>query len=313
MPLRRWAIRLAIIALFGALAGLSVASAVFSEFSLHVPRKQQKSDQPPASLYAKAAWQTVTIHATVDRASLEAWFAKPDDSRTKGCVLVMHGISDAKTGSAGFAPMFLAEGYSVLMPDIRSHGRSGGQILTYGIYEKQDVLDWASWLKTQQPHCERIYALGESLGASILIQAAAVQPPMFAAIVAECPFADLRNIGQYRVSQLIHQQMPGIPNWLSKVAATSIVGGGLLYARARYGLELAEASPLTAMQKTRTPILLIHGLSDEKTPSEHSRRLAEVGRRSAILWLVPTAGHTAASSTAPGEFRRRVLARFARS
>jgi dipeptidyl aminopeptidase/acylaminoacyl peptidase len=313
MQLRRWALRIAVIASFGSLAILAVASVVFSEFSLHVPRKQQKFDQPPTNLYTKADWQTVTLNATVDRAQLEAWFVRPNESGTKGCVLVMHGISDAKSGSAGFAPMFLAEGYAVLIPDIRSHGRSGGQILTYGIYEKQDVLDWAHWLKKEQPECDRIFALGESLGASILIQAAATEPAAFAAIVAECPFADLRNIGQYRVNQLIRQQLPAMPDWVSRVAAKSIVGGGLIYARTRYGLDLVEASPLTAMQKTTTPILLIHGLSDEKTPSAHSRMLAEAGRRFVTLWLVPAAGHTAASSTVPDEFRKRVFAWFRQS
>src|SRR6185295_3975118 len=104
---------------------------------------------------------------------------------------LLHGISDSRLGVTGFAPMFVPERYSVLAPDSRGHGRSGGEFVTYGLLEKYDVLAWAHWMRREG--CERIYGLGESLGASILIQAAAVEP-VFRAIVAECPFADLRAI-----------------------------------------------------------------------------------------------------------------------
>ena len=36
--------------------------------------------------------------------------------------------------------MFLEEGYSVLLPDSRGHGTSGGELVTYGLLEKRDVL-----------------------------------------------------------------------------------------------------------------------------------------------------------------------------
>ncbi|MGA2118122.1 MAG: hypothetical protein ABSH56_25640 [Bryobacteraceae bacterium] len=35
----------------------------------------------------------------------------------RGCVLVLHGIGDSGGSAAGFAPMFLTEGYAVLAPD----------------------------------------------------------------------------------------------------------------------------------------------------------------------------------------------------
>jgi len=78
--------------------------------------------------------------------------------------------------------MFLAEGYAVLVPDIRGHGRSGGDLVTYGVREKYDALDWAHWMRREG--CVTLYGLGESLGAAILIQATAVEP-VFSAVVAE--------------------------------------------------------------------------------------------------------------------------------
>ena len=50
--------------------------------------------------------------------------------------------------------------------------------------------------------CRKLYGLGESLGGSILIEVPAVEPA-FAAIVAKCPYADLQEIAEYRVRQLL--------------------------------------------------------------------------------------------------------------
>jgi hypothetical protein len=280
--------------------GVALLSIPIAEATLHNPRRV--GDVPP-SIRAQttgAAWHDVALRAS-DGAELRAWFVRPP--RPNGnCVAVLHGIGDSRLGSAGFAPLFLAEGYAVLLPDSRALGTSGGAIVTYGVLEKLDVLDWAAWMRQQG--CVKLYAMGESLGAAVLIQAAAVRPD-FAAIAAECSYADLPSIGRYRVARMSHLWSP-----LAAPLSAVFVKGALLYTRLRYGVDLNEASPITSIARTKTPILLIHGLADFSTPVDHSERLAQANP-SAVLWLVPRAGHVAAFATAPEEFRRRVSAWFA--
>ena len=194
--------------------------------------------------------------------------------------------------------MFLNAGYSVLAPDSRAHGASGGEFVTYGLMEKYDVIAWTQWMR--KAGCHKLYALGESLGASILIQSAGVQPA-FSAIVAESPYADLREVAEYRVRQMGH---------LPEIFARLVVGASMLYADWVDGLDLGQVCPLQSIAHASTPILLIHGLRDAQTPPENSERLARACP-CASLWLVPNADHTAASSAEPAEFRRRVLAWFA--
>ncbi len=50
--------------------------------------------------------------------------------------------------------MFVTQGYSVLAPDSRVQGESGGEFVTYGLLEKFDVMAWAHWLQRQK--CQRI-------------------------------------------------------------------------------------------------------------------------------------------------------------
>ncbi len=282
---RRWALT-GLVLTIALMLCLVSAGAIFCGATLHVSRKLGPAPEGAA---------TVSI-AAQDGARLSAWWMKPSQSNGN-CVIVLHGIGDSRVGSAGFAPMFLNQGYAVLLPDSRAHGASGGQFVTYGLLEKYDVIRWAHWMRGAG--CGKTYGLGESLGASILIQAAAVAP-VFAAIVAECPFADIRESAEYRM-----RRMFSVP----PIAAKLAVANGLLYARLVDGLHFREVSPLQSIAQASTPILLIHGLNDTRTPPYNSERLARANPNDP-LWLVPNALHTGASAAAPEEFRRRVFGWF---
>jgi hypothetical protein len=76
-----------------------LVAAVFCSATLHVPRNLAPAPQGVA---------TVSITAG-DRAKLSAWWlraAKPNGN----CVLVLHGISDSRNGTIGYAPMFRNRG-----------------------------------------------------------------------------------------------------------------------------------------------------------------------------------------------------------
>jgi fermentation-respiration switch protein FrsA (DUF1100 family) len=275
------AVLVAALAISGAIVCMAALSASFCAQTLRVAR--WTAADPPDS--------TIVEVFAPDHVKLSGWWLRAAEGNGN-CVLVVHGIGDARAGSIRFASMFLKAGYSVLAPDSRAHGASGGEFVTYGLLEKFDALAWARWMKGEG--CRKIYGLGESLGASVLIQAAGLDPA-FSAIAVECPFADLREVGEYRL---------GVP-----VLAKLVVGGGMLYARWFYRLDFREVAPLRAIQQTSTPVLLIHGLSDVKTPPSQSEKLAAANPRSA-LWLVPNAGHVGAYTEEPAEFERRVLEWF---
>ena len=273
------------------LLGFSVMGAVFCRATMQVPRRVGRT---PADA------TTVSI-AAADQAKLSAWWIRA--ARPNGnCMAVLHGISDSRVSSLRFAPMFLDVGYDVLLPDSRAHGASEGRFVTYGSLEKYDVVAWADWMKSAG--CGKIDALGESLGAAVLIQSAAVRPA-FSAIAAEGSYADLRDAAEFRVGRML--RMPAV---LARPAAGVIVSSGEYYARWVDGVNLAHVSPVREIARASTPILLIHGLSDSRTPFSDSEKLESANPRNA-LWLVPNARHTGASIAAPEEFPRRVLGWFA--
>jgi dipeptidyl aminopeptidase/acylaminoacyl peptidase len=275
----------------GGFLGFTLIGAGFCWATLHVTRRLGPA--PPNAM-------TVAVVAE-DKVKLSAWWLQPA-ARNGSCVVVLHGIADSRVSAIGFAPMFLNQGYAVLLPDSRAHGASEGRFVTYGLLEKYDVIAWANWMR--RAGCLKLYGLGESLGASILIQAAALQS-VFAAIVAECPYADLRETAEYRVRQMLR-----MPAFVTVPAAKIVVSSGMLYANWAYGLNFQQVSPILSIAQASSPILLIHGLKDLRTPPSNSEKLASANPRDP-LWLVPNARHTGAAAAEPDEVRRRVLGWFA--
>ncbi len=277
-----------VVAAVAALAG--IGGAVLCENALHPVRRV---------VAARPGLETVTIRQP-GGPRLVAWFLRPA-AGNGGCVMMLHGIGDTRAAALGLAPMFIERGYAVLLPDSRGHGSSGGQTVSYGATERWDVIEWTRWLRAAG--CREIFGLGESMGAAILLQAAAEQP-VFRAIVAECPFASLRWVAEDRVVQ----RLPGPPAFRHTVARI-LVTAGFWYARLRYHLDLDAAAPVKSVERLRTPVLLIEGLRDNNVSPAHARAIAAAGR-SVTLWLVPGAGHTGAAAADTEGFKRRVLGWF---
>jgi uncharacterized protein len=270
------------------------AGSAAGEAALHPPRLTVTSVCPPV---AAAVCRPVEIRAE-DGVRLRAWYFEPR-SPNGGAVIALHGIGASREQTTALARLFLSSGYSVLTPDLRGHGESGG-IASYGVLEARDVHGWADWL-LRAPGVSRLYGMGGSLGGSVILQSLSTEP-RFRAVIAESAYSDFPSVARERVARAL----PAGTGWLAR----PIVFSGLAWTRWRYGVDLRRTSSVDAVKKTRSAVLLIHGLADNKTSPENSRRIA-AANLSAELWLVPDAGHTGVWATSPKEFESRVPGWFA--
>jgi uncharacterized protein len=264
-----------------------------------VPINQRPAAQAMAARLG-AVLQDVSVIAS-DGVNLAAWFARPADANGNA-VILLHGVGDNRQGMVGYAELFLSQGYSVLMPDSRAQGESGGQFATYGAKEANDVRLWYQWLTLHAgPNC--VFGMGESMGAVIVLQAVKTAP--FCAVVAESPFASFRQIAFIRVGQIFHTG-----SWLGKIGLRPAVELAFVYGKLLWGVNLAAVSPEASVAGSRVPILLIHGLADQNIPWNQSERIRARNSTDITLWEVPQAGHCGAVSAAPDQFNERVLGWF---
>jgi alpha-beta hydrolase superfamily lysophospholipase len=290
--------RLLIAAAIGLLIGLPAASCLVAEGALHIwnrPKPEPRVAQNAAES-ADATWEPVEIGAA-DGAPLSAWIFTPRHPNG-AAVILLHGVSDTRAGSLAVADFLLCSGFTVLTPDARGHGASGGDVISYGIRETADVHAWADWLVAHRP-VERLYGWGASMGAAILLQSLPVEP-RFRALVADSPFATFDEVAHDRLAQHTGIWPPAF--W-------PVVHLGFGYARLRYGLDLQHAAPIDIVRATNVPILLIHGTNDRNIPPRHSRELHAANPRT-VLWEVPRAGHVQSFASDPQEYARRVIGWF---
>jgi predicted alpha/beta-fold hydrolase len=295
------------------LAACSAGGILAAKMALEPGRNIEgaKSEEVAAIVAAshQATLTDISMNAG-DGTTLRAWSIRPA-KWNGGAVILLHGHTGNRAGMLGYADIMLRHGYSVLLPDARAHGLSGGSVATYGVMEADDVRRWYDWIApAESPRC--IYGLGESMGAAQLLNSLRPisdgQQPGFCAVVAESPFASFREASYDRLGDKLHGGALA-----GRTLLRPAVDAGFLYARLMYGINFELASPEDAVAASSVPVLLIHGLKDTNLPPRHSEMILERSRArgsDVALWEPANAGHTGAASTEPAEFERRVIGWF---
>lgn len=285
-----------------AYTSLCVIIGVFvAEGALHPQRRpitpEAETSAGQMALDQQSKLEDVSIPAP-GNITLQAWNIQPQKANG-AAVILLHGLGDSRLGMVGYAELLIHHGYSVLLPDARAHGASGGELATYGLLERDDIRRWFEWLQTNQhPHC--IFGLGESMGAAQLLQSLQTEPG-FCSVVAESSFANFQEIAYDRVGQFFHAGP-----WVGRTILRPVVFTAFCYARLRYGLNMWRVSPEDAVAQTKVPVLLIHGQIDSNIPVRHSRQIHS-RNPAVVLWEVPNADHCGGISTAPREFETQII------
>ncbi len=297
-------LRWLIFALTMYLALCLIGGIYLADATLH-PGRRLLTEQEVAgfrqSLEAVNAQMEDVSVTTPDAAVMYAWLLRPAHSNGDAVVL-LHGLGDNRLGMTGYGEFLLVHGFTVLLPDSRAHGASGGALATYGLLERNDIHQWFDLLSTKiHPRC--VYGLGESMGAAELLESLQSET-RFCSVVAESSFSDFREIAYDRMGQPFH----GGP-WIGRTLLRPLVEVAFLRARWKYKLDMQQISPSDAVAASHVPVLLIHGQIDSNIPVRHSR-LIHTHSPATVLWEVPGADHCGAMSTAPHEFDRRLLGWF---
>jgi len=279
------------------------AKGFLASFILHPIRReidaQQIAEADRSFAQAHATREDLVVTAP-DGVVLRGWkvrAAKPNGD----WVLLLHGRSQNRLSMIQYANFLLPSGYSVVMMDARAHGESGGAIATYGHVERYDeraILD----ALTATEHPNRIFAMGESMGAAVALQSAAVDPRIDA-VVAEGAFRNLHEVmfdyAGLRLSAFLGKTFFR-PAAMMAVHETEHQGG----------FRFDEVSPEASVAARKFPVMLISGLSDHNVPKRHAEAIFQAAAGPKELWLVPKARHQKAMQTAPEEFQTRVLRFF---
>lgn len=112
--------------------------------------------------------------------------------KPRPCVIYLHGNSSCRAGALEMLPSLLMAGFCVFAMDFAGCGLSEGKYISLGYYEKDDVATAIKYLR----ECGRVSTIGlwgHSMGAATSMMFAHTDPSV-AAMVLDCPFADLQQL-----------------------------------------------------------------------------------------------------------------------
>lgn len=292
-----------ILTLFGSAAALllGVCCWIFVRCFVRWPMPHERVEYPRGGVYSRCWDRLVELVEAMEREPYEeARILARDGVPLHGRYyrfgdgvpthILLHGYRGSYQDMCGCFKIAKELGHNVLLVSQRAHGKSGGRVITFGVRERLDCVDWARFIAEKTPEMP-IVLWGVSMGAATVLMASAEGlPPQVAGIVADCPYTSASAI----IRSVCRRNL-GLPPALAMPLVR-------LSARVYGGFRLSDGDALAAVARARVPILLVHGGIDALVPCSMSRELAAACASRATLVTVPTADHGIAYMTDPAAY-----------
>jgi hypothetical protein len=218
-----------------------------------------------------------------DGTKLNAWLAGDRKDRS---VILLAGIGGNSTSMTDRASLYLEEGYSVLLPDLRGTGRSGGDVIGFGWNERHDLLAYDRWMEANGFAIPGVH--GQSLGTATICYALdSVSAYPF--VVVESPDDNIDHAFAHRTfdsgfNYLLFWPVKCMAEWL-------------------IGTATGELSPEQRVKKYKGPLMYFAGDHEAQIPVEETRRIfSQFGSSKKNLHFFAGAPHCDYFSYAPDEY-----------
>ncbi len=281
---------------------LAVAYNIFKKICGRIPPKytsfenmysQRKLDRAtPSRLKAVYDWymneqkQELSIKSKDGLQLFASALHAKNDENAKGIVLLFHGYRSLGIRDLCFQIEALHnEGYHLLIVDQRSHGKSEGKNICYGVKEKEDVILWKDAALAHFGQELPVAFMGLSMGGATVLMASGLveeDDKNVKCVIADCPFSSPWQI----ISHVILND--------HKIKPVPLLHSVNLYCRLLAHFNLKATTAADAVASAKLPVLIFHGLEDSYVPIEQSRQVVSAAPDRVNLVEIEGARHAEA-------------------
>ena len=240
-------------------------------------------------------YEHVTIKSR-DKLTLHGDYFKADEE-SDTILIASHGYtSKGLSDCSSISSFFLKKGTDCLIIDNRSHGKSEGEYIGFGILDRFDIMSWIHYVNKRFDSKKKIILYGVSMGGATVLMTAGFKdiPDNVKAIIADCAYTSPYDVFAHVLKKDYH--LPEFP----------IMNINDVMCRKKAGYGFRDYSTLTAVQETNIPILFIHGKEDNFVPVRMSRQNYDACNSPKELLLVENAAHAASYYENPKLYEEKV-------
>ena len=181
--------------------------------------------------------------------------------KSKNLAIICHGYGADYREMMNYAKYFYDKGFSLLLPEMRAHGGSEGNMIGMGWPDRLDIKKWIDKMLEIDKDF-KIVLYGLSMGASTVCMTVGEEIPnnVICAIV-DCGYANA-----YDQFEFVSRRMKIInPKLIMKMYNH--------FLKTFFGVNLKEANAEKQLKKAKIPMLFIHGDADGFVPYKNLKKL----------------------------------------
>ncbi len=178
--------------------------------------------------------------------------------------IVIHGYTGKGQDMGFFAKKFYDMGFNVLVPDLLGHGQSGGNTITMGGLDSNDIIKWTDKISIEEVD-PKILLFGISMGAATVLNTIGKNPP-------KNVLAFIEDSGYINVEEIFSHQLKK----MFKVPKFLVMPPANLVTRIRGGYFLNRVDASNSIKNAKIPGLILHGDMDDFVPVDNAYRLYEM-------------------------------------
>jgi pimeloyl-ACP methyl ester carboxylesterase len=228
------------------------------------------SDLGPTEFYiGNKSYKRSDLKLTNSRGiSLECSHFEPiDEERVADqlpCVIYLHGNCSSRVEALTAVPVLLPCNISVFCLDLSGCGRSGGEYISLGWYERDDVALVVDYLRSSN-RVTCIGLWGRSMGA-VTSLLHGDRDPSIAAMVLDSPFSSLRTLAEELTRNYVKIPKLILSGAISLIRKT---------VKSKAGFDINDLNPLDHVTQCFIPSLFVAGNEDTFIQPHHARELYE--------------------------------------
>ena len=186
------------------------------------------------------------------------------NGKSKKTAILFHGYrSAAHNDFSCLAKFYYDSGFNILLTDQRSHGKSEGKYIGFGILERYDCQSWIEFVNKKYGNPD-ILLSGVSMGATTVLMAAGLGlPKNVKGIVADCGFTSPKEI----ITRVLNNDF--------KIAKFPVYYIASIFSKIFAGYSYNDYSTIEAVKSSDIPVIFFHGEADTFVPCNMSKRMYE--------------------------------------